>query len=55
MNALFMAAMYLLLAFSPGLIYICVRTRRRAWITFIVFMLIIDIVVILFIVRGKLG
>ena len=55
MNALFIVAMYLILALSPMLGLMCFRTKHRAWITFIVLLLIIDIVVILFIFRRSIG
>ena len=55
MNAIFMIAMYLILALSPMLGLMCFRTKHRAWITFIVLLLIIDIVVILFIFRRSIG
>ncbi len=55
MNALFMVAMYLILALSPMLGLMCFRTKHRAWITFVVLLLIIDIVVILFIIRRNIG
>ena len=41
--------MYLILAFSPFLVNMCLKTKTRAWITLLVLTIIVDIVVLLYI------
>lgn len=48
---MFVAIMYLILAFSPWLVYMCLKTKTRAWITLIVLTLIVDFMVLLYIFR----
>ncbi len=48
---MFLTVMYLILAFSPYLVYMCLKTKTRAWITLIVLTLIVDFMVLLYIFR----
>ena len=46
---MYMILMYLILAFSPFLVNMCLKTKTRAWITLLVLTIIVDIVVLLYI------
>ena len=48
---MYMIILYLILAFSPYLVYMCLKTKTRAWITLIVLTLIVDFMVLLYIFR----
>ncbi len=52
---MFVAIMYFILAFSPWLVYMCLKTKTRAWITLIVLTVIVDIVVLLYIFTKYIG
>ena len=52
---MFLTVMYLILAFSPYLVYMCLKTKTRAWITLLVLTIIVDIVVLLYIFTKYIG
>ena len=52
---MFLTVMYLILAFSPFLVNMCLKTKTRAWITLLVLTIIVDIVVLLYIFTKYIG
>ena len=50
-----MIILYLILAFSPFLVNMCLKTKTRAWITLLVLTIIVDIVVLLYIFTKYIG
>ena len=45
---MYVTILYLILAFSPFLVNMCLKTKTRAWITLLVLTIIVDIVVLLY-------
>ena len=52
---MYMIILYLILAFSPFLVNMCLKTKTRAWITLLVLTIIVDIVVLLYIFTKYMG
>ena len=52
---MYMIILYLILAFSPFLVNMCLKTKTRAWITLLVLTIIVDIVVLLHIFTKYIG
>jgi len=52
MDILINGILYLILAFCPYLVYFCVKTKRRAWITLIVIVFMIDLMVLHYYVKA---